>query len=63
MSASARPEVRRETDHVQGHRGNQSADTVRSEHCPNGQTPLRNPVGIPVSNEVTLETFIDGAGI
>jgi hypothetical protein len=63
MNASARPESLRPTDHVQERRGHQSADSVLSEHCPNGQTPPRNPVGIPVSDEVTLETFIDGAGI
>ena len=63
MNASACPEVLRDTDHVQERRGNPVVDIVPQELFSIELTPPRNPVGIPVSNEVTLETFIDGAGI
>jgi hypothetical protein len=45
MNASARPEVLRETDHVQENRSNPSVDVVPHERCSNEPVPPRGPVG------------------
>jgi hypothetical protein len=63
MNASPRPEVLRETDHVQERRGNPGVDTVRQEPCPNEQTPPLNPPGADVPDEGDFETSVGGAGI
>ena len=63
MNTSARPEVLRETDHVQERRGNPGVDIVLQELCSNEQTPLRNPLGSSVPDEDAFETYVSGAGI
>jgi hypothetical protein len=63
MNTSERPEVLRETDHVQERGDNPGDDSVLKEPRSNGQTPPRNPAGPHVPDEGALETFVGGAGI
>jgi hypothetical protein len=63
MNPPERPEVLRETAHVQEHRADPSVHTVLQEHRSNRQTPPRNPVGPCVPDEGAIETFVGGAGI
>jgi hypothetical protein len=63
MNASARPEVLRETDHVQERRGNPGVDTVLQEFCSNEPTPPRNSPGPYAPDEGTFEIYVGGAGI
>jgi hypothetical protein len=63
MKESPRPEVLRETDHVQERRGNPGVDSMLQELCSHEQTPPRNPLGPYVPDEGAFESFVGGAGI
>jgi len=63
MNASARPEVLRETGHVQEGRGNPGVDPVLREPYSNEQTPPRDPVGPNAPDDGAFEGFVGGAGI
>jgi hypothetical protein len=63
MNASTRPEVLRQTDHVQERPGDAGVDTMLQELCSDERTPQRNTPWPCVPDEGASETFIDGAGV
>jgi hypothetical protein len=63
MNASARPEVSRETDHVQERRAYPGVDTMLQELCSSEHTPSWNSPEANVPDQGSFETFIAGAGI